>query len=72
MPESTNVIWAIHPTKGIYRIKMNHKLDKTESITNFKDLEGLTDFSHINMARIDGRVLFFSSKGVYSYDIEVI
>jgi hypothetical protein len=70
MPESTNVIWAIHPTKGIYRIKMNHKLDKTESITNFKDLEGLTDFSHINMARIDGRVLFFSSKGVYSYDIE--
>lgn len=70
MPESINVIWAIHPIKGIYRIKINKELDKAESVTNFNTIEGLTDFGHVNMARIDGRVLFFTPNGVYSYNIE--
>lgn len=70
MPESTNVIWAIHPIKGIYRIKINNEHNKAESVTNFNDIEGLKDFGHVNMARIDGRVLFFTPNGVYSYNIE--
>lgn len=70
MPESLNVIWAVHPTKGLFRIKINNELNQTESVTNFKDIEGLTDFGHINMARIDGRILFFSPQGVFRYDID--
>lgn len=70
MPESTNVIWAIHPIKGIYRIKINNEHNKAESVTNYNDIEGLKDFGHVNMARIDGRVLFFTPNGVYSYNIE--
>lgn len=69
-PEDLHTLWAINSQEGIYRIKINTALNKLESIRNYGNVKGLTDYKHINIEEIDGHILFFSPEGVFKYDSE--
>lgn len=68
LPESPYLIWGIHSQKGIFKIKINKELNHATSINVYKDIDGIKDYSNIYIHKIDGRIYFFTSDGVYYYD----
>lgn len=67
MSESIRLLWAIHPQKGIFKVRVDEKLEKADEIVQYKDRPGLTDYRRISIQRIDGITYFFSPEGVYNY-----
>lgn len=66
-PENIRLLWAIHPQKGVFKIRINDSLEKAEEVVQYKDRPGLTDYRRISIQRIDGITYFFSPDGVYTY-----
>lgn len=68
LPETLHTIWAIHSEKGIYRLRINPDLNGVESVDNFTDIDGWSDYDRISLLKLEGRICFFTPKGVYEYD----
>lgn len=68
VPETPRLLWAIHPQKGIYMIRINNDLNQATSVTQYAKVEGLEQYKYINILKIDGEVYFFSPKGVFQYN----
>lgn len=60
-------IWAEHKYKGIYKIKIDDKLEKAVDIKFYNKLNSQDDIK-INVFKILGRVVFSGDGAFYTYD----
>jgi DNA-binding CsgD family transcriptional regulator len=60
-------IWISHAYKGLFRVKLTDQLDGIEKIDAYTTEQGLPNNLFINVAKIRGKLLFTTTKGVYEY-----
>jgi len=61
-------LWVAHGFKGLYRISFNDDYTRATNVQMNEDFGGLDDFLGFSIARIDGRIVFASSQGIYSVE----
>lgn len=61
-------IWISHGYKGIYKLKINKKLDRIEEIDFYNELSGLSTNLANNVLRFNNNIIFTNNTGIYRYD----
>lgn len=61
-------VWMSHGLKGIYRFRFNASLDSIVSIEFFDKGKGLPESTNLSVFKINGQIVFTTSKGLYRYD----
>lgn len=61
-------IWVAHGYKGIFKIRLNQKLDSVHGYSFYNDSKGFPSSLFINVFKIRDEILFGTEKGVYYYD----
>ena len=70
MPENLHTIWAIHPEKGIYRLRINKELNQVKEFDNFSEIDGYNNYNRISLVKVEDKILFATPKGIYLFDID--
>nr|WP_299074035.1 Two component regulator three Y domain-containing protein [uncultured Allomuricauda sp.] len=65
--ENPSTIWAAHPYKGLYRIKVNKESNEAIDVKQFKD-EGITDDYNVRLYNIKNQIVFNNRGLWYKYD----
>lgn len=63
-----HIVWASHPYRGIYKIKMNNDFSSIESTQLLNSKNGLPSDLNNFVFKANGQVVFTTEKGVYEYD----
>ncbi|MCD4794722.1 MAG: SpoIIE family protein phosphatase [Bacteroidales bacterium] len=63
-------IWVSDRSKGIFRLKLNTKLDSVIEEKTFTTDDGLPDIYGNYVFKINDKIIFTTKKGVYSFDNE--
>jgi len=66
--EDSHTVWASHPFRGIYRIKISADRKKVINVKNFTTADGLPSKLHNHIYRIRNKILVTTEKGIYEYD----
>ncbi len=61
-------IWCAHATRGIFRIRLKPDFKSVESTAIYGKEKGLTADRHINVAKVENRIVFPTSSGLYTWD----
>lgn len=69
LPENLYTVWAIHPEKGIFRLRINKELNQVTGFDNFSDIDGYANYSRISLVKVEDKILFGTPKGIYLFDI---
>lgn len=64
--KNKNVIWAIHPYKGLYMVSFNEK--KQPVVTNYVDKKKILSQNHNHLYRIAGRMVITTDNGIFEFD----
>lgn len=65
--DNSNYIWASHPYRGIYKIRLAPDCESFSHET-FTDKNGLPSTLRNNVFRVKNRVVFATEKGIYEFD----
>lgn len=69
MPENLYTVWAIHPSKGIFRLRLNETLTKVEENEHFFEIEGYGNFNRVSLFKLEDKILFATPLGIYLYNV---
>lgn len=69
MPENLHTVWAIHPEKGIFRLRINKDLNQITDSENFSEIDGYANYNRISLFKVEDKILFATPKGIYMFDI---
>ncbi|MEL6671307.1 MAG: triple tyrosine motif-containing protein [Bacteroidota bacterium] len=61
-------LWVSHPYLGVYRLHLDLAARQISRIDTFNSAHGLPSDLSINVAKIKGRILFTTEKGIYEFD----
>jgi hypothetical protein len=61
-------IWCAHATRGIFRIRLKPDLISVESSELYGREKGLAGDRHINVAKVESRIVFPTGEGLYTWD----
>lgn len=64
--KNKNIIWAIHPYKGLYMVSFNEK--KQPVVTNYPDKKKILSQNHNHLYRIAGRMVLTTDNGIFEFD----
>jgi DNA-binding CsgD family transcriptional regulator/ligand-binding sensor domain-containing protein len=64
--KNKNIIWAIHPYKGLYMVSFNEK--KQPVVTNYVDKKKILSQNHNHLYRIAGRMVLTTDNGIFEFD----
>lgn len=64
--KNKNIIWAIHPYKGLYIISFNEK--KQPVVKNYIDKKKILSKNHNHLYRIGGRMVLTTDNGIFEFD----
>ena len=67
-PYTKGQIWVSHAYKGIYKVTINPDLTKATDIKYYDKRSGLPDCFKINVFNLDGKIVFSTDNGFYTYD----
>lgn len=67
-PSAKNQIWVSHAYKGIYKITLNADLTKAVDVKYYDNHSGLPDTYKINVFNLNGKIVFSTENGFYTYD----
>jgi len=67
-PYTKSQIWVSHAYKGIYKITVNSDYTKAVDIKYYDKRSGLPDSYKINVFNLDGKIVFSTENGFYTYD----
>ena len=68
--EDKGVLWASHPYRGVYRLKLSSDRKKISDITLFTDRDGLPSSLGNYIAKIKNRIVIATPKGIYEFNDE--
>lgn len=66
--ENIETLWVIDTEQGLQRLHLNEDKSQVISAENFTDIDGMNDFSRVNMVKILNNIYFITPKGLYYYD----
>ncbi|MFT3740176.1 MAG: hypothetical protein QM786_15615 [Breznakibacter sp.] len=66
--DADGTVWMSHGLKGIYRFKFNDSLDSISSIQFFGKEQGLPENTNLSVLKLNGRIVFTTSQGLYRFD----
>lgn len=66
--DASGNIWISHPYRGVFRVRIDPEAALIRSMDMFTKADGLPSNLSINVARIQGHLLFTTEKGVYEFD----
>ena len=69
MPENLHTVWAIHPEKGIFRLRIDKELNQIRDFENFFEIDGYANYNRISLFKVEDKILFATPKGIYMFDI---
>ncbi len=61
-------IWMSHGFKGVFRIKLNQRLDSVISYDFYNSKNGLPSDIYVNLMTIHGNILFTNPGGIYTFN----
>jgi len=64
--KNKNIIWAIHPYKGLYMVSFNEK--KQPVVSNYVDKKKILSQNHNHLYRIAGRMVLTTDNGIFEFD----
>ena len=67
-PSTKGRIWVSHAYKGIYKITLSPDLNKAVDIKYYDKRSGLPDSYKVNVFNLDGKIVFSTEYGFYTYD----
>lgn len=70
LPENLHTVWAVHPEKGLFRLRVDPTLTQVEGFDNFTDIEGYSNYNRISLFKVEDKIRFATPKGVYSFDMD--
>jgi len=65
--ESSRVLWICN-THYMMRVELNESLDQVMSIRNYNSQQGFPSDREIQVSKIEGKILFPTPEGIYSYN----
>lgn len=68
--DNSNVIWASHPYRGIYKIMLSAD-QRSFNYELFTEKDGLPSTLHNSVFRVKNRVVFTTDRGIYEYDAAI-
>lgn len=63
--ENDSIIWATHPYKGVYRIKLSEDFSEANKISYYNDFEQYKT----EVFKIESKIFFYNSNNWYDYNI---
>lgn len=69
MPENLHTVWAIHPEKGIFRLRIDRELNQITDFENFSSIDSYANYNRISLFKVEDKILFATPKGIYMFDI---
>ncbi|MGJ7031025.1 triple tyrosine motif-containing protein [Niabella hirudinis] len=63
-----HTIWASHPYRGIYRIRMDAGYEREMAVDQLTTREGLPSNNNNFVFKIDGNIVFATEQGIYEWD----
>ncbi|MFT5832707.1 MAG: ligand-binding sensor domain-containing protein/DNA-binding CsgD family transcriptional regulator [Cognaticolwellia sp.] len=63
-------IWVAHPYRGVYKIVLDLKNRRVESIRLYNSKNGFPSDLYTNVFKIGDGVIFTAERGIYTYNIE--
>ena len=63
-----NIIWASHPYRGIYKIKMSANYDRIDHVKLYNKEHGLPDNTNNFVFKIRNEIVFPTENGIYAFD----
>lgn len=67
--DEPDTYWVCHGYKGVFRIKVDPEYQRVYSIDHFTDKNGFKSPFNINAFQWNGKVVFTSNNGIYTYNI---
>ncbi|HKG06558.1 MAG TPA: hypothetical protein VKB19_08885, partial [Pedobacter sp.] len=61
-------LWIGHAYKGLYRLKLNSRLDKVVSSNYYSQSNGLPNDFNVNIFSMQNNLVYSTDKGFYNYD----
>jgi DNA-binding CsgD family transcriptional regulator len=61
-------IWANHATRGIFKIKLNDRVDSVRSFKYIGKNEGMPIEKNLFVAKLENRIVFTTGEMIYTYD----
>lgn len=61
-------IWCAHATRGVFRIRLKPDLRAVESTEMYGKDKGLAPDRHINVAKVENRIVFPTGSDLYTWD----
>lgn len=61
-------IWAAHNEEGMYRIRLNHSLNRIETLDYYQSLRTGGESTKMSVCTLDNRILFADGHAFYIYD----
>ncbi len=66
--DNNGTFWISDRSRGIFRIKLNEKLDSVIENINFTEKDGLPDIYGNYVFKINNKIIFTTKKGIYKFD----
>ncbi|TXK28402.1 hypothetical protein FVR03_20900 [Pontibacter qinzhouensis] len=61
-------LWVAHGYKGVYKIRLDPSLTKTQQVSYYNEQHGFPSNLFINAFKIGGKLVFAGERGVFSYN----
>lgn len=63
--KNKNIIWAVHPYKGMYMISFNEQQQPV--VTNYNDKKKILSQNHNHLFRVAGRMVLTTDNGIFEF-----
>jgi len=64
--KNKNIIWAVHPYKGLYMVSFNEQHQPV--VTNYNDKKKILSPNHNHLYRIAGRMVLTTDNGIFEFN----
>lgn len=63
-----HIVWASHPYRGIYQLKMSDDFENIQSVTLFTSANGLPGNVNNFVFKVNDEIIFATENGIYEFD----
>ncbi|WP_116789956.1 triple tyrosine motif-containing protein [Flavobacterium psychrotrophum] len=66
--DEPDTYWICHGYQGVFRVRINAVYNRVSAVDHFTNKNGLPDSFNVNVFRWQGKVVFTTNTGIYTYN----
>ncbi|MFP9098852.1 triple tyrosine motif-containing protein [Flavobacterium sp. RHBU_24] len=66
--DEPHTYWVCHGYQGVFRLRINAAYNRVSSVDHFTNKNGLKNSFNVNVFRWQGKVVFTTNNGIYTFD----